>query len=69
MVKHRHGKYFYEHEDKFFIVSTHLRRGRAFMADGRVKNISFKSHPKICERTLTKGEHCPVVQSNRKEYV
>ena len=55
MAKYRHGKYFYEYKDKWFIFNTYLKRGRAFLQDGRVVEITMASHPKIVKRILAKG--------------
>ena len=69
MGKIHHGKYVYENAGNLFILSTHLRKGRAFLSDGRVKDVNFKDHPKICKRVVTKGEYCPDSLSHKKEYV
>ena len=66
-MKITHGKWFYQYKERWFTFSTHLKKGRAFMEDGRVVEITMKSHPKIVRRILTKGERGTTVFSHRKE--
>ena len=55
-IKLKHGQYFLKTSKGFFLFNTYLKRGRAFMNDGRVSDIAYKTHPKLVKGILTKGE-------------
>ena len=55
-MKVKHGQYFWKNKKGFFLFNTYLKRGRAFLDDGRVLEISFKKHPKLVKGILKRGE-------------
>jgi len=54
--KFKHGHYVFEKKNGFYIFNSYLKRGRAFLPDGRVLDIDMKKHPKTVKAILTKGK-------------
>ena len=54
-MKHKHGTYMLETKKGFYLFNSYLKRGRIILNDGRAKDITHKTHPKIVKATLTRG--------------
>lgn len=55
MAKYVHGHYYLENKYGYFLFNSYLRRGRAFLINGKVIDIMVNTHPKLIVEILTKG--------------
>ena len=58
VIKKR-GKYILEIKKGYFLYNTKFKNGRAFLANGKIYNITRKTHPKMVKSILNNGEKCP----------
>ena len=55
-MSYPHGQYFLETKKGFYLFNSYLKRGRALLNDGRAKDFTYKSNPKIVKAILARGE-------------